>query len=145
MLVVSVLYALVKLLPIVHFPPQLDVAVFIAQFVALDVGGFSLNKLADQAAKDSNHDGAKQARRLSLALVAIMLVGVIMAGVDQIVTLDGQVGAIVDTILVIARAVLAVLYSRVIHSLRKDEPDPTGREDIEMLVRETVDSELAET
>ncbi len=34
--------AMVKLLPIVHFPPQCDVVVFIAQFVAagtLDRGG----------------------------------------------------------------------------------------------------------
>jgi hypothetical protein len=38
-LVASVLYASVKLLPIVHFPPQFDVVVFIAQFVALDIGG----------------------------------------------------------------------------------------------------------
>ena len=74
-LVASVLYASVKLLPIVHFPPQFDVAVFIAQFVALDVGGLSLNKLADQAKKDGNDDGAKHALRLSLALVAVMLIG----------------------------------------------------------------------
>jgi hypothetical protein len=38
-LVASVLYASVKLLPIVHFPAQCDVVVFIAQFVALDIGG----------------------------------------------------------------------------------------------------------
>ncbi len=43
-LVASVFYASVKLLPIVHFPPQFDVTVFIAQFVALDIGGRSLNK-----------------------------------------------------------------------------------------------------
>lgn len=51
-LVVSMLYASVKLLPVVHFIPQLDVAVFVAQFIVLDVGGLSLNKLADQAKKD---------------------------------------------------------------------------------------------
>ncbi|HEU5375822.1 MAG TPA: hypothetical protein VFV38_10315, partial [Ktedonobacteraceae bacterium] len=124
-LVASVLYASVKLLPIVHFPPQFDVVVFIAQFVALDVGGLSLNKLADQAKKDGNDEGATQARRLSIALVSVMLIGVIMAGVDQIIKLDGQVNAVIDTILLIARAVMAVLYSRIIHSLRKDdEPEP---------------------
>jgi hypothetical protein len=46
-LVASVLYASVKLLPIVHFSAQCDVVVFIAQFVVLDVGGLSLNKLAE--------------------------------------------------------------------------------------------------
>ncbi len=119
-LVASVLYASVKLLPSVHFPPQLDVAVFIAQFVALDIGGLSLNKLAEQAKKDGNAEGAKYAKRLSVALVAVMLAGVIMAGVDQIVQLNGQVGTVIATILVITRAVMAVLYSRVIHGLRQD-------------------------
>jgi hypothetical protein len=68
-LVMSVLYASVKLLPIVHFPSEWDVVVFIAQFVALDIGGLSLNKLADQAKKDGDEEGAKHARRLSIALV----------------------------------------------------------------------------
>lgn len=142
-LVISVLYASVKLLPIVHFPPQFDVVVFIAQFVALDIGGLSLNKLADQAKKDGNDEGATQAKRLSLALVAIMLVGVVMAGVDQIVRLDGQVGTIIDTILLIARAVMAVLYSRVIHRLKKDdEPEPPTEEQIDELIAEKVNMAL---
>lgn len=140
-LVTSVLYASVKLLPVVHFPPQFDVVVFIAQFVALDIGGLSLNKLADEAKKDGNDEGAKHARRLSIALVGIMLIGVIMAGVDQIVKLDGQIGTVIDTILLIARAVMAVLYSRVIHSLKKDdEPEPPNEEDREELVTEKVNA-----
>lgn len=139
-LVASVLYASVKLLPIVHFPPQFDVVVFIAQFVALDIGGLSLNKLADQAKKDGNYEGATHARRLSIALVSIMLVGVIMAGVDQIIKIEGQVSTIIDTILLIARAVMAVLYSRVIHSLKKDdEPEPPIEEEFETTVTEFVE------
>lgn len=134
-LVASVLYASVKLLPVVHFPPQADVIVFIAQFVALDVGGLSLNKLADQAKKDGDDEGAKNARRLSIALVGIMLVGVIMAGVNEIVQLNSQISAVIDTILLIARAVLAVLYSRVIHSLKSDnESEPSSEENIEAMV-----------
>lgn len=46
-LVVSVLSASVKRLPVVHFPPQFDGAVFIAHFVALDIGRLSPNTLAD--------------------------------------------------------------------------------------------------
>jgi hypothetical protein len=145
-LVVSVLYASVKLLPMVHFPAQCDVVVFIAQFVALDIGGLSLNKLADQAKKDGNADGADQAKKLSIALVCILLVGVIMAGVDQVVHLDSQIATIVDTILLIARAIMAILYSRVIHSLRKDEPEPLiETADLETLIAEIVNAVIAET
>lgn len=145
-LVASVLYASVKLLPTVHFPPQFDVAVFIAQFVALDIGGLSLNKLADQAKEDGNEDGAKHARQLSIALVGIMLAGVIMAGVDQIVKMDGQIEIVIDTILLITRAVLAVLYSRVIHSLKKDdEQELPSEEEIGELVETKVHVALAGT
>ena len=144
-LVASVLYASVKLLPIVHFPSQYDVVVFIAQFVALDIGGLSLNKLADQAKQDGNDEGAQQAKRLSLALVAVMLIGVIMAGVNQIVKLDNQVGTVTDTILLIARAVMAVLYSRVIRSLRNDETDLYAtyeKEEMDEIIAETVKQAL---
>src|ERR1700757_4645297 len=61
-LVTSLVYSSVKLLPTVHFPAQYDVVVFIAQFVALDVGGLSLIKLADQAKREGNEVGARQAR-----------------------------------------------------------------------------------
>jgi DNA-binding NarL/FixJ family response regulator len=143
-LVTSVLYASVKLLPVVHFPPQFDVAVFIAQFVALDIGGLSLNKLADQAKKDGNDTGATHARRLSIALVGVMLIGVIMAGVDQIIKIEGQVGTVIDTILLIARAVMAVLYSRVIHSLKNDdEPEPPSEEQIDEIIEAKVNVALA--
>jgi hypothetical protein len=142
-LVASVLYASVKLLPVVYFPPQFDVAVFIAQFVALDIGGLSLNKLADQAKKDGNDEGAKHARHLSIALVGIMLIGVIMAGLDQIVTLNMHVSTVIDTILLITRAVMAVLYSRVIHSLKSDnEPEPPSEDDMEELVTEKVNTAI---
>jgi hypothetical protein len=39
-----------------------------------------------------------------------------------VVRLDSQVGTGIDTMLLIARAILAVLYSRVIHSLRSEDP-----------------------
>ena len=91
-LMLSIFSASVKLLPLVHVPPQFDGVVFVAQFIALDIGGLSLNKLADQAKKDDNNEGVKHARRLSIALVGIMLVGVIMAGMNQIVQLESQRG-----------------------------------------------------
>lgn len=143
-LVASVLYASVKLLPIVHFAPQFDVVVFIAQFVALDIGGLSLNKLADQAKQDGNDEGATHAKRLSIALVVIMLTGVIMAGVNQVVTLDSHVATVIDTILLIARAVMAVLYSRVIHSLRGETAQPIQPDALEAM-RTDILNQLTDT
>ena len=62
--------------------------------------------------------------------------------------LDGQVSTVIDTILLIARAILAVLYGRVIHSLRNDNiglPVLYHRESLEVLVAETVKQTLSET
>jgi uncharacterized Tic20 family protein len=145
--VASVLYASVKLLPLVHVPSQYDVVVFLAQFVAWTSGGLSLNTLADQAKQDGNDEGALQAKRLSIALVVVMLVGVILAGVDQVVRLDSQVGTGIDTILLIARAILAVLYSRVIHCLRNDVGDPYAvneKEEINERIVKTVKQAVQE-
>jgi hypothetical protein len=56
--------------------PQYDIVVFLAQFVALDIGGpTSLNKLADQAKHEGNDEGASQVKRLSVELVVVMLDG----------------------------------------------------------------------
>jgi predicted transcriptional regulator len=85
------------------------------------------------------------AKRLSIALVVIMLTGVIMAGVDQVVTLNSHVATVVDTILLIARAVMAVLYSRVIHSLRGDETPQLIQPDALEAMRTDSINQLADT
>lgn len=117
-LVVSVLYASVKLLPVVHMPASLDVVVFIAQFVALDVGGLSLGKLAKQAAEAGNAEGALYAGRMSKALIVVMIAGVVVVAIEQLFPIPGDWKLGIDTVLLIARSILAVLYGHVIHSVK---------------------------
>lgn len=126
-LVVSVLYASVKLLPVVHMPNALDVIVFIAQFVALDVGGLSLSKLAKQAGEEGNEQGAQQAARMSKALIVVMIAGVIVVALEQLFPIPAGWKLAIDTILLIARSILAVLYGHIIHSLRPDEMFATSK------------------
>src|SRR5579885_1469931 len=120
-LVLSVLYASVKLLPVVRMPAWLDVIVFVAQFVALDVGGLSLSKLAKQAQAEGNEDGAKLAGRMSKALITIMIAGVVVVAIEQLFSIPGDWKLGIDTVLLIARSILAVLYGHTIHSLRHDD------------------------
>lgn len=120
-LVISVLYASVKLLPVVHMPAGLDVVIFIAQFVALDVGGLSLGKLAKQAQAEGNHDGAIQASRMSKALIIVMIVGVVVVAIEQLFPIPANWKLGIDTVLLIARSILAVLYGHIIHTLRKED------------------------
>lgn len=119
-LVLSVLYSSVKLLPLVHFPAGLDVVVFIAQFIALDVGGLSLGKLAKQAAEEGNQAGEKRARWMSNALISVMIAGVVVVAMEQLFSIPAHWQLGIETVLLIARAILAVLYGPCIHSLRQE-------------------------
>jgi hypothetical protein len=120
-LVVSVLYSSAKLLPIVHMPASLDVVVFIAQFVALDVGGLSLGKLAKAAADAGNIEGARYAGRMSRALITIMIAGVVVVAVEQLFSIPANWKLGIDTALLVARSILAVLYGHIIHAVKVEE------------------------
>lgn len=114
----TVLYSCAQLYPGVHLPESLSLTIFLVQMGALDIGGLSLGKLAKQAHEDGNKHGAKHARRLSIGLIAIMLVGVATVGIERVIPLPSQVQIGVQLVLVIARSVGSVLYGRVVHDLK---------------------------
>lgn len=116
-LTISVIYSCARLLPSIHTPVQLDNVIFICQMVALDIGGLGLRKLANQARKDRNVEGAKLAGRVSTALLTIMGINVALSVLESIAPLDPNFVKVVEGVLLIARATMAVLYAYVIHSL----------------------------
>lgn len=119
-LTATVVYSTVKMLPSITIPTSIDTVVFIVQQLALDIGGLSLGKLAEQARKDGNETGATQARRVSNTLIGIMIAGVILATIEHFATFPPQVTTGIEITLLIARAVMAVLYGRIIHALKKE-------------------------
>jgi hypothetical protein len=126
-LTVSVIYACARLLPSVHTPQNLDNVMTTCQMVALDFGGLGLAKLANQARKDGNETGALLASRVSTGLLTIMGINVALSVLESIAHLNTNFTSIVEGILLIARAIMAVLYAYVIHSLHGEEgTDPQG-------------------
>lgn len=124
-LTASVVYSCARLLPGINPPYVVDNTVFICQMVALDVGGLSLRKMANQARKDGNPEGADFAKNVSNWLIGIMIANVVLSVVQRVTTVPGQAIAVVEGLLLIGRAVMAVLYAHVIHSLKADAPpDP---------------------
>jgi hypothetical protein len=122
-LTATVVYSTVKMLPNITIPANIDTAVFITQQLALDIGGLSLGKLAEQARKDGNEAGAQQARRVSNTLIGIMIAGVVMATIEHFATFPASLTTGIEATLLIARAVMAVLYGRAIHALKKEATD----------------------
>lgn len=142
-LTISVIYSCARLLPALHTPVWLDNTVFIWQMVALDVGGLSLRKMANQARKDGNESGAKFASRVSNALILIMVLNVVLSILQGVAHLDPSFVSVVEGTLLVARAVMAVLYAAVIHSLREDDqaeqtPPPVPAVDVQQIVTQAI-------
>jgi hypothetical protein len=125
-LFVSVLYFGAKMLP--GMPKTLipwDSIVFIAQQIALDIGGMGLIKLAQQAREERNRKGGTLAMVVGIALLLLMMTSLVVSSISQLFKLDNLVYMTIETILLIARAVLAVLYGVVIHSLKGEDQGAT--------------------
>lgn len=114
----TVLYSGYQLLPgVPHVPATIDAAVFVIQQGALDIGGMGLLKLAKRA--ELPRDAFPV--RLGVALVVLMILNVALASIKHTLPMipDGVFVGI-ETVLLIARAVVAVLFGHAIYALREE-------------------------
>ena len=119
----TVLYSGYQLLPgVPHVPAPVDAAVFVIQQGALDIGGMGLLKLAKRAnlAKDAFPV------RLGMSLVVLMILNVALASIKHTLPMiPGGVFVGIETLLLIARAVVAVLFGHAIYALREEYGEST--------------------
>jgi hypothetical protein len=119
----TVLYSGYQLLPgVPHVPATIDAAVFVIQQGALDIGGMGLLKLAKRAGLPRNAFPV----RLGMALVVLMILNVALASIKHSLPMipDGVFVGI-ETILLIARAIVAVLFGHAIYALREEYGEST--------------------
>ncbi len=102
-------------------PPQAPAGVstfmFILQFIALDIGGLGLNRLAQQQGLSR----WAYARVVAYILIGITLVTISYAGIEHAVTVPLEITGWIEAMLVIARSIMTVLYGQAIHSLKAQE------------------------
>jgi hypothetical protein len=119
----TVLYSGYQLLPgVPHVPASVDAAVFVIQQGALDIGGMGLVKLAKRAnlAKDAFPV------RLGMSLVVLMILNVALASIKHTLPMiPSGVFVGIETLLLIARAVVAVLFGHAIYALREEYGEST--------------------
>src|SRR5215470_17518581 len=119
----TVLYSGYQLLPgVPHVPASVDAAVFVIQQGALDIGGMGLLKLAKRAklAKDAFPV------RLGMSLVVLMILNVALASIKHTLPMiPGGVFVGIETLLLIARAIVAVLFGHAIYALREEYGEST--------------------
>src|SRR6266487_58692 len=118
----SVLYSGYELLPGVPQPGAgVDAGVFIAQQATLDIGGMGLMKIAQQ----TNQGKDSFAYRVGFVLVGLMITNVVLAMNKRLIPTMGDTATVIEGVLLIARAIMAVVYGYAIHSLRGDEQGST--------------------
>jgi hypothetical protein len=118
-LFLCILYYGYELLPGISKPPaSLDAAVFVLQQATLDIGGLGLLKTAQQEGLDRKSLPV----RVGLTLIGLMIANVALMMLKK--AIPGFDTSIPEAILLIARAVMCVLYGYAIHSLRKEDQGP---------------------
>jgi hypothetical protein len=134
----SVLYSGYQLVPGVPQPtPGLNAIAFVTQQAALDIGGLGLIKLT----KDEDPGKFKFARRIGVALIALMVVNMIVATSGKVFPIPSAIMQFIEGILLIVRSVMAVLFGHAIHTLRDNKPEQDIDTDIDQIVTEAVQSE----
>lgn len=119
----TVLYSGYQLLPgVPHVPAGIDAAVFVIQQGALDIGGMGLLKLAKRAGLPKDSFPV----RLGVSLVVLMILNVALASVKHTLPmLPASVFVASETVLLIARAIVAVLFGHAIDGLREEYGEST--------------------
>ncbi len=119
----SVLYSGYQLLPgITHAPAGVDALVFVIQQAALDIGGMGLLKLAKRAGLPKESFPV----RVGITLVVLMILNVVLASLKQAMPIiPAAVFLWIETILLVARAIMAVLFGHAIHALREEYGEST--------------------
>lgn len=136
-LIVTTIYQGAGLLPGLALPQGITSTVFIVQMLTLDIGGMGLARIAKQARDEGDSEGAKKTAALGKWLIRIVIATLVAAALEQIVkplpvyqTIKPGADVfflLVSSCLVIARAVCAVQYSVVMHSLKSHEHQAPGR------------------
>lgn len=117
-LIVTILYSCAEIY--VSLPAGVNLTMFLIQMAALDIGGYGLTTLARAARRDGDTDGANKADWLGRGLFGVMIISVVIAGLEQKVTIPDAVKTGIDLTLIVIRSASSVLYGRVVHALKSE-------------------------
>ncbi len=126
---------------LVTLPSWLSSTIMGVQVVMLDVGGFSLASMADQARENGDEQAAKKARATGYLLIAIMIVTLLLVSVGILWPHLRDVTTGAEKGLILVRVVMTVVYGHVLHSLRRRTGaalNPTQVANVEIRMQEQV-------
>jgi hypothetical protein len=132
---------IIEMLPGVALAGWLSNTIMGVQVVMLDVGGFSLASMGDQARENGDERAANKARATGYLLIAIMIITLLLVSVGILWPALRDVTGGVEKGLILVRVVMTVVYGHVLHSLRRRTGGaltPTQVANVEMRMQEQV-------
>ncbi len=91
------------------------------QIVTIDVAGFGLQSIAENARLNGDEKGYKKAMYTSYALISIMMITLFLLTTAQIWPDTKGVVSIANDALILVRVGMTVLYGHIVHSLGKSQ------------------------
>jgi hypothetical protein len=135
----SVLYSGYQLVPGVPvLSPGMNALAFVTQQAALDIGGMGLIKLT----KDEDPTKCTFARRIGVALIALMVINMIVATSGKVFTIPVPAMQFVEGLLLIVRSVFAVLFGHAIHTLKDEKTGENVEPRVDAIVSQALVYEL---
>src|SRR5579871_6094279 len=110
---------IIEILPGVVLSPLVSNLVLSVQAVTLDVAGFGLASMADHARDNGDEAAARTGKRTGWFLIGLMILTLLLVSIGLLWPVTQQFTAPAEKGLILARVIMTVVYSHVVHSLRR--------------------------
>lgn len=110
---------IIGILPGVSLPLLVTNIIMGVQIVTLDIAGFGLATMAENARATGAEKAATNAQRTAYLLIGIMMLTLLIFTLGLMVPSIREYTDIAEKVLILVRVALIVLYGHVIHSLRR--------------------------
>lgn len=117
-LFVCMILNIVEILPDVGLPESVSNIVLAVQAVTLDVAGFGLTSMADHAKALGDEAAARKGHRTGWFLIGLMITTLLLVSTGLLWPAVKQYTDPAEKVLILARVIMTVVYSHVVHSLR---------------------------
>ncbi len=110
---------IIQILPGVALWPSVSNIVLGTQVVMLDVGGFSLASMGDQARQQGDERAARRASVTGALLIGIMILTLLLVSIGLLWPAATSYTSTAEKGLILVRVIMTVIYGHVIHGLRR--------------------------
>lgn len=108
-------------------PDWFGTTVLAVQAITLDIAGFGLTSMGKHARQRGDEKAARTASGMGWTLISLMIITVSLIAVSHLFPKTKDFVAQADNVMILARVIVTVFYSHIVHSLRQASVEHDGR------------------